>query len=79
MEAQRGEEVYLLLIRISALDGCEWSASRLGRALHPGKGTPVPIGQETGWAAESDWTQRVEEKLFASAGDRTWIAPPSSP
>jgi hypothetical protein len=27
----------------SALDGGEWSASRLGRALAPGKGPPVPI------------------------------------
>jgi hypothetical protein len=26
----------------SALDGGEWSASRLGRALAPGKGPPVP-------------------------------------
>jgi hypothetical protein len=30
----------------SALDGGEWSASRTGRALAPGKGTPVPIVQE---------------------------------
>jgi hypothetical protein len=27
----------------SALDGGEWSASRSGRALAPGKGPPVPI------------------------------------
>jgi hypothetical protein len=27
----------------SALDGGEWSASRPGRALPPGKGLPVPI------------------------------------
>jgi hypothetical protein len=27
----------------SALDGGEWSASRPVRALHPGKGPPVPI------------------------------------
>jgi hypothetical protein len=32
----------------SALDGCEWSASRPGRALLPGERTPVPIGQEAG-------------------------------
>jgi hypothetical protein len=44
----------------------EWSASRLGRAL-----PPVPIGQEAGWAPEVVWTQRLEEKSFASAGDRT--------
>jgi hypothetical protein len=28
----------------SALDGGEWSASRPGRALPPGKGPTVPIG-----------------------------------
>jgi hypothetical protein len=28
----------------SALDGGEWSASRPGRALPPGKPPPVPIG-----------------------------------
>jgi hypothetical protein len=26
------------------LDGGEWSASRPGRALPPGKGPPVPVG-----------------------------------
>jgi hypothetical protein len=33
----------------SAIDGGEWSASRPGRALPPGKGPPVPIVQEAGW------------------------------
>jgi hypothetical protein len=36
----------------SALDGGEWSASRPGRALPPGKGPPVPFVQEAGWAPE---------------------------
>jgi hypothetical protein len=58
----------------SALDGGEWSASRPGRALAPGKGPPVQIVQEAGWASEPVWTQRIEEKPFASAGDRTLIA-----
>jgi hypothetical protein len=40
----------------SALDGGEWSASRPGRALTPGKGPPVPIVQEAGWAPEPVWT-----------------------
>jgi hypothetical protein len=48
----------------SALDGGEWSASRPGRALAPGKGTPVPIVQEAGWASEPFWTQRLQEKSF---------------
>jgi hypothetical protein len=55
----------------SALDGGEWSASRPGRALPPGKEPPVPIGQEAGWAAEAVWTQRLEEKSSAPVGDRT--------
>jgi hypothetical protein len=41
----------------SAIDGGEWSASRPGRALAPGKGPPVPIVQEAGWASEAVWTQ----------------------
>jgi hypothetical protein len=45
----------------SALDGGEWSASRPGCALPPGKGPMVPIVQEAGWASESVWTQRLEE------------------
>jgi hypothetical protein len=57
----------------SALDGCEWSASGLGRALLPGKGLPVPIVQEAGWAPEPVWTQRLEAKSSASVGDRTPI------
>jgi hypothetical protein len=46
--------------------------------LPPGKGPPVPTGQETGWAPEPVWTQRLEEKSFAPAGDRTPIARSSS-
>jgi hypothetical protein len=63
----------------SALDGGEWSASRPGRALPPGKGSPVPIGQEAGWAPEPVWTQRLEEKSSAPVEDRTPIVRSSSP
>jgi hypothetical protein len=45
----------------------------------PGKGPPVPIGQEAGWAPEPVWTQRLQEKSFTPAGDRTPIARSSSP
>jgi hypothetical protein len=45
----------------------------------PGKGPPVPIVQEAGWAPEPVWTQTLEEKSFAPAGDRTSIARSSSP
>jgi hypothetical protein len=33
--------------RTSAVDAGEWSASRPVRALSPGKGPPVPVGQES--------------------------------
>jgi hypothetical protein len=46
----------------SALEGGEWPASCLGCALAPGKGPPLPILQEAGWASEPVWTQRLEEK-----------------
>jgi hypothetical protein len=38
----------------SALDGDEWSASRPDRALPRGKGPPVPIVQEAGWAPDTE-------------------------
>jgi hypothetical protein len=46
----------------SALDGVEWSASLPDRALALGKGPPVSIVPEAGWAPEPVWTQRLEEK-----------------
>jgi hypothetical protein len=66
-----GEEVELLLIHDLGTRWGEWSASRPGRALTPGKGPPVPIVQEAGWAPEPVWTQRVEENSSAPAGDLT--------
>jgi hypothetical protein len=49
-------------------------------ALLPrGKEPPVPIEQKAGWAPEPVWTQTLEEKSFAPAGDRTPIARSSSP
>jgi hypothetical protein len=44
--------------------------------LPPGKGPPVPIVHEAGWAPEPVWTQRLEEKSFAPAVDRTPIVQP---
>jgi hypothetical protein len=73
------EEVKLLLILYLGTRGGEWSASRPGRALPPGKGPPVPIVQEAGLTPEPVWTQRLQEKFFAPAGDRTPIARSSSP
>jgi hypothetical protein len=69
MEALGGERRYSSYsFSTSALDGGEWSASRPGRALPPGKGSPVPIVQEAGWAPEPVWTQRLEEKSLPLPG-----------
>jgi hypothetical protein len=74
-----GEEYSSYSFTTSALDGGEWSVSRPGRALPPEKGPAVPIVQEAGWAPEPVWTQRLQEKSFAPAGDRTPIVRSSSP
>jgi hypothetical protein len=77
MEAQ-GERLYSSYsLTTPALDGGERSESRPGRALPPGKGSPVLIGQEAGWP-QSRSGQRLEEKCHASAGERTSIARSSS-
>jgi hypothetical protein len=60
--AERRQSSYS--VSTSALDGGEWSASCPGLALAPGKGPPVSIVQEAGWAPEPVWTQRLEEESF---------------
>jgi hypothetical protein len=55
------EEIQLLLIHDLGTTCGEWSVSRPGRALPPGKGFQVLILQEAGWAPEPFWTQRLEE------------------
>jgi hypothetical protein len=74
-----GEEYSSYSFSTSALDEGEWSESCPGRALPPVKGPPVPIVQEAEWAPEPVWTQKLEEKSFAPAGDRTLTARSSSP
>jgi hypothetical protein len=64
MEALGGEEVWLLLIHDVGTRWGLWSASRPSLALSPGKGPPVPIVQEAGWAPEPVWTQRLEENPY---------------
>jgi hypothetical protein len=57
----------------SALDGVS-GQRHAPAALYPrGKGPPVPIVQEAWWAPEPVSTQRIEEKSFAPAGDRTAV------
>jgi hypothetical protein len=47
----------------SALDGGEWSVSRPGRVLPPGKGLPVFLGQEAGWASEPEARGKILSPL----------------
>jgi hypothetical protein len=72
-EGTRGERRFCSYSYLtSALDGGEWSTSRSGRAVP----LPVPIGKEAGWVPEPVRTQGLENKSFASAGDRTPIVQP---
>jgi hypothetical protein len=72
IEAHLGDRRYSSYSFLTwALEGGEWSASRPGRALPPGKEPPVPTVQEAGWVPEPVWTQRLEEKSSASVADRT--------
>jgi hypothetical protein len=65
-----GEDVSSYSILTSVLDGV--SGQRQARSRFIARnGPPVPIVQEAGCASELVWTQRLEEKYFASAGDRT--------
>jgi hypothetical protein len=73
MQAPSGEEYNSYSFSTSTLDGGEWSTSRPGHSLPPEKALPVPIVQEAGWASELVWTQWLEEKPYASAGDRIQV------
>jgi hypothetical protein len=55
-----------------AIDGGEWSASRPA-ALYSKETIHRTHWIEAGWTSELVWTQRLEEKSFSSAGDRTPI------
>jgi hypothetical protein len=53
-----------------ALEGGEWSASRPGRVLPPGKGPPETTVQVAGWAPEPVSTQRLEVIPFPRAANK---------
>jgi len=59
-----------------ALDGGEWSASHPGCTLPLGKEPQYPLDGKLGWTQSWSWTQRLEEKSFASAGDQTLVIQP---
>jgi hypothetical protein len=63
-----GERRYSTSFLTSALEGGEWSASCFVCAS-----PPVPIVQDSGWAPEPLWMQRLEEKFPASIGDCTSV------
>jgi hypothetical protein len=68
-EGAKGERKYnSCSFFISAVDGGERSASRLGYALPPGKETSVPIGSEAGWASKLVWTQARGKIPFLCRG-----------
>jgi hypothetical protein len=79
MEAQRERSYSSYSFLTWALDGVSNQCHAPAAFLPPGKGPLVPIGQEAGWAPEPVWTQTLEDKSFASAGDRILIARSSSP
>jgi hypothetical protein len=80
MEALGGERRYSSYsLSTSVLDGVRGQRHAPAALLTPGKGLPVPIVQDAGWAPEPVWTQRLEEKSFAPARDQTPIARSSSP
>jgi hypothetical protein len=67
MEAQCGEEVSLYSFMTSQLDGVS-GQDHAPAALYPREETPGTHSTGGGWAPEPVWTQRLEEKSFASAG-----------
>jgi hypothetical protein len=56
----------------STLDGVSDQRHAPAALLAPGERTAIPIGRKA-WAPELVWTQRLEEKSFTSAGDRTTL------
>jgi len=49
-----------------------WLAPRSGRSTLE-KESPVPTGNEAGWALDPVWTRKGKENLFAPAGKKLVI------
>jgi hypothetical protein len=62
MKAYGRVDVQIYIFLTSALAGCEWSASRLGR-FTSGKEPPVPIGTG-GWVDPRAGLDDVEKRKF---------------
>jgi hypothetical protein len=73
MQETRGEAYNFYSFLTLALDGVSGQRHALAAPYPREKTPPVPTGQEAGWASELAWTQRLEEKSFASTGDWTPI------
>jgi hypothetical protein len=73
MQALRGRKHSSYSFLTSALEGVSGQRHARAELCSPGKDPPVPIVQEPGWVSELVWTQRLEEKSFAFAGDQTPI------
>jgi hypothetical protein len=55
----------------SILDGVSGQRHAPAALYFQGKGPPVPIGQEAGWAPDPVWTQRIEENPLSLPGIET--------
>jgi hypothetical protein len=79
MKTLGAEEVYLLLILYLGTRRGEVVSVTPRPRFTPGEMTPVTNCTGGSVGSELVWTQRLEEKSFASAGDRTSIARSPSP
>jgi hypothetical protein len=69
MQAPRGERMYSSYSFLTlALHGGEWPLSRPGSNLLPEKDPQYPLHRKLD-GPQLVWTQRLEEKFFASASD----------
>jgi hypothetical protein len=64
IQASRGE-IYIAPTHSWPRHYMRWEGSVTPRPrFTPGERTPIPIGQEAGWAPEPVWTQRLEKRII---------------